>query len=148
MNRAPFQVLVFPYRIAQDNGVLYAIFRRAGGGYWQGIAGGGEDGESPLEAAKREASEEGGVEPNSQFIELDSRATVPVVGVCGFEWGPDVLVLPEYCFGVRVEREGLKLSHEHTEFRWVDYETASQLLHWHSNKNALWELNHRLTREA
>jgi hypothetical protein len=48
---AVFRVLVFPFRRAVD-GVVYALFRREDAGYWQGVAGGGEVGESPLEAAR------------------------------------------------------------------------------------------------
>ena len=146
MSRAPFQVLVFPYRIMPNNGVLYAVFRGelSTGAYWQGIAGGGENGESPLEAAKREAFEETGIKPHSEYIELDSYAMIPVVNVCGFRWGKDVLVIPEYCFGVRVEDYHLQLSSEHTEFKWLDYESAGKILSWDSNKNALWELDYRV----
>ena len=55
MSRAPFQVLALPYRITSDSVILYALFKRepSTGSYWQGIAGGGENSESPLEAAKR-----------------------------------------------------------------------------------------------
>jgi len=150
MSRAPFQVLVFPYRVMPNNKVLYAVFRRelSTGAYWQGIAGGGENGESPLEAAKREAFEEAGIKPHSEYIELDSYAMIPVVNVCGFRWGKDVLVIPEYCFGVRVEDVHLQLSSEHTEFKWLDYDMAGKILSWDSNKNALWELDLRLRRKS
>jgi len=146
MARAPFQVLVLPYRMTQNGGILYAVFKRQDAGYWQGIAGGGEDAEAPLDAAKREAFEEAGIEPTSRFLRLDSTATIPVVGVCGFMWGPDVLVIPQYCFGVRVEREQLTMSAEHTEYAWMDYDSAAEALRWDSNRNALWELDHRLRR--
>ena len=148
MSRAPFQVLVLPYRIASDNAILYALFKRESstGGYWQGIAGGGEDGESPLEAAKRETHEEAGIHPRHEYIKLDSCATVPVANVCGFRWGDDVLVIPEYCFGVKVEDAQLQLSYEHTEYRWRSYARALEILHWDSNKCALWELNFRVRR--
>ena len=149
MSRAPFQVLVLPYRIASDNEILYAVFKRESstGGYWQGIAGGGEDGESPLEAAKRETLEEAGIDASHEYIKLDSYATVPVANVCGFRWGDDVLVIPEFCFGVKVEDEQLQLSYEHTEYRWMSYDRAMEILHWDSNKGALWELNFRVRRE-
>ncbi len=148
MSRAPFQVLVLPYRIASDNEILYAVFKRESstGGYWQGIAGGGEDGESPLEAAKRETHEEAGIDPGNEYIKLDSYATVPVANVCGFRWGDDVLVIPEYCFGVKASEEQLQLSYEHTEYRWMRYHRAMEILHWDSNKCALWELNFRVRR--
>ncbi len=149
MSRAPFQVLVLPYRIAPDNTIHYALFRRESstGGYWQGIAGGGENGESPLESAKRETHEEAGIDPSNEFLKLDSFAMVPVVNVCGFRWGSDVLVIPEYCFGVKVKEEQLQLSYEHSEYKWLDYTRAMELLHWDSNKCALWELNFRVRRE-
>jgi dATP pyrophosphohydrolase len=145
MARAPFQVLVLPYRLT-PGGIEYAVFRRSDGDYWQFVAGGGEDEETPLEAARREAFEEAGLPPDSEFLALDTRNTVPVVGICSFQWGPDVLVVPEHCFGVCADNRDLSICREHTEYRWVDYDAAIDLLHWDSNKNALWELGHRLTR--
>lgn len=52
MPRAPFQVLVFPYRKNLLDQFEFALLLRADEGFWQGIAGGGEDSETPLEAAK------------------------------------------------------------------------------------------------
>ncbi|MFH1372841.1 MAG: NUDIX domain-containing protein [bacterium] len=146
MSRAPFQVLVLPYRIVSGEDIVYAVFKRKPetGGYWQGIAGGGEEGEFPLTTARREAMEEAGIATDSEFLKLDSLSTVPLDGVCGFLWGPDVLVIPEYSFGVRVTTDRLHLSDEHTEYRWLDYHAAHTLLRWDSNKNALWELDKRL----
>lgn len=144
MARAPFQILVIPYQIFPDGEIRYAVFKRADAGYWQGIAGGGENGETPLAAARREAQEEAGIDPRSEFLPLDSLSTIPVVGVGGFAWGNEVLVIPQHCFGVRVLDERLSLSGEHTEYAWLTYDQARSHLHWQSNKNALWELNHRL----
>jgi len=61
--RAPFQVSVLPYTKGPEEKPLYAVFRRPqdDGGYWQFIAGGGEQAETPLETGKREASEEAGI---------------------------------------------------------------------------------------
>ena len=80
MSRSPFQVLVLPYRITPDNEVLYALFKRepSSGGYWQGIAGGGENSESPLETAERETLEEAGIDQKNEYIKLDSYAMIPV----------------------------------------------------------------------
>ncbi len=61
-------------------------------------------------------------------------------------WGEGVLVVPEYCFGVEVRNREFVLSREHAEYRWVRYDSAIEMLHWDSNKNALWELNHHLLR--
>jgi len=146
--RAPFQVLVLPYRPG-PRGLRYAILRRQAktGGYWQFIAGGGHVGETPARAARREAFEEAGVSPRARLIKLDARAMLPVEHVYGFRWGPDVLVIPEFCFGVQVVDAEIRLSREHTEFRWVSCQSAMRRLHWDSNRTALWELDLRLRRE-
>ena len=148
MGRAPFQVLVLPYRVTAKDGIYYAIFRRSDSeNCWQGIAGGGEGRETPLVAAKREAFEEAGINKSSKYLKLDSCSTLPVENVCGFKWGPKVLVIPEYCFGVEVEKGHVRLSQEHSSFKWVHYHSAKKLLKWDSNRNALWELNHRLSQK-
>ncbi|MGX1668563.1 NUDIX domain-containing protein [Streptomyces sp. NPDC055400] len=144
--RAPFQVLVLPYR-QTEGGLLYALFRRLDGAYWQGVAGGGEVGETLLQAARREAAEEAGLAGDFEFIALDARATIPVVSVTGeFTWGPEVLVIPEHAFGVRADTAELVLSREHTEYGWFSLEAAMSAVRWDSNRNALWELDQRIRR--
>ena len=148
MARAPFQVLVIPYRFSADGMPEYAVFFRRTpryGDFWQAVAGGGEDAESPLEAARREANEEAGIDPSAEFLSLDSSTTIPAPQAAGMLWGPQVLVVPEYAFGVNAQDTAIRISDEHTEFRWVDYQTAQELLRFDSNKNALWELDFRLT---
>ena len=149
MVRAPFQVFVIPYHVTNDGTIYYALLKRepSTGGYWQPIAGGGEDNETPEQAARRETFEEAGIPADSEFIRLDTRSSIPVVDVCGFLWGEDVLVLPHYCFGVRVECKEIKLSSEHTEYRWLTYDDAREMLCWDDNRTALWELNWRLTHD-
>jgi dATP pyrophosphohydrolase len=142
--RAPFQVLVLPYRQVTE-GLEYALFRRADAAYWQGVAGGGEAGESPLRAAWRETTEEAGLTGDLDFVALDARATVPVVLVTGeFTWGPKVLVIPEFAFGVRAVENRFTLSDEHTEYEWFTFDGATKAARWDSNRTALWELDHRL----
>ena len=103
MARLPYQVLVFPFRRDQDDAIKYAVFERAYGGGWGGITGGGEEDESPLEAAERQASEKAAIPLESEFLALASFATVPVEAVAGFlPWGPEILVMPEYAFAVEV----------------------------------------------
>ncbi|MGH9042573.1 MAG: NUDIX hydrolase [Acidimicrobiia bacterium] len=144
--RAPFQVLVLPYHESSGD-VVYALFRRTDTGYWQGVAGGGEDGESPLDAARRELAEETGIGigARAELLALDSRATIPVVHVTGeFSFGADVLVIPEFSFGARCSSRTMALSDEHSEYAWLPYDEALKALNWDSNRNALWELDHRL----
>ena len=142
--RAPFQILVLPFRKTSSS-LEYAILRRSDAKYWQFVAGGGEDEEKPFEAAKRETEEEIGISSDDNFVALDSQNTVPKNNFAAASlWDPELYVIPEYCFAVDVENKEITLSCEHTEIQWVDYDTAQKKLQWDSNKNALWELNERL----
>lgn len=146
MARAPFQVLIYPYRGIREERFEYAVFKRADEGFWQGISGGGEDGESPLEAARREAFEEAGLAPDLDFIQLDTVDSIPVTFYKDSDlWGDDVYVVLQYCFGVRADDQAITLSQEHTEYCWLPYEEARARLKYNGNKTALWELNRRLS---
>jgi dATP pyrophosphohydrolase len=141
--RAPFQVLVIPYR-RTSVGPEFAVLKRSDDGTWQFVAGGGDVGESPIEAAQRETQEEIGIAGN--VIRLDSMATVPKNCFRDADsWGPDVYVIPEHCFAVNAGTSAITLSGEHTDLQWASYEQACRLLKWDSNRNALWELNERLS---
>ncbi len=140
--RAPFQILVILFRRTAA-GLEFAVLKRGDAGYWQFVAGGGEDGETPIQAAQRETQEEVGIA--GEFIQLDSLTTVPKDCFAAADsWGDDVYVIPEYCFAVDAGNSDVSLSQEHIEFQWVTYEQACSLLKWDSNRNALWELNERL----
>lgn len=145
MGRKEFQILVIPFKITNSNQRLFSIFRREKEDYWQWIAGGGEDQESIIQAAKREAFEEAGINQNCRYIKLDSLSMIPITHFKSFAKREDIFVITEYAFGVHAHND-IILSDEHTENRWVNYETAMQLLKWDSNKTALWELNTRLNR--
>jgi dATP pyrophosphohydrolase len=145
MARAPFNVLVYLYRHADDGAIEYALLKRADAGFWQGVTGGGEGNETPLEAARRETYEETGIPPAASFLQLDTVEPVPVIYFGGSHlWGEEVYVIPQYAFGVRVEDRELTLSPEHTTYRWLRYEQADRMLKYDGNRTALWELNQRL----
>jgi dATP pyrophosphohydrolase len=140
--RAPFQILVIPFRRTAA-GLEFAVLKRSDADYWQFVAGGGEDGETPVQAAQRETKEEVGIV--GDLTKLDSLATLPKDCFAAADsWGEDVYVIPQHCFAVTVPNVDIRLSPEHTEFQWVSYEQACRLLKWDSNRNALWELNQRL----
>jgi dATP pyrophosphohydrolase len=110
---------------------------------WQPISGGGKNGESFIEAAKRECDEEAGIPESIDYYHLETVNSVPIHYFS--EPTPEgKYVIDENCFAVDCTGIELSLSDEHSEFRWVDYKTAQKLLHWDSNKTALWELNQRL----
>lgn len=144
--RQPHQILAFPYKKNKNDEYLYAVFCRTGTKErWQGIAGGVEEGETFLEACKREAYEEANI-ISSAVIELESISTIPVVNVTkNFIWGNDICLVYEHCFGIDATYDEIKLSHEHIKYEWLKYEAAIKKLTWDSNHNALWELNWKLT---
>lgn len=150
MARAKIQVLVIPF-IKNKEEIRYCIFNRsdseADEDLWQFVAGGGEDDEKPMEAAERELWEETGIKEDAVFYPLESTSYVPT-SCFSMErrkaWGMDCLVIPEYKFAVQVKKDNIKLSDEHKEYRWVNYDIATELLKFESNRTALWELDNKI----
>lgn len=143
MPRKPLQVLVIPFRMGSEP--EFAVFHRSDEEMWQFIAGGVEDQEDAMQAARREAEEEASIPGDLAFVQLDSVASVPRTAFSGTEhWPEDLFVVPEHSFAVDVGDRELVLSFEHDEVRWVPYDKAVSLLTWDSNRVALWELNERL----
>ncbi len=139
--RIAFQVLVIPFAIDSKR-VDFALLRRKEG-YWQFIAGGGEENETKIEAAKREAYEETGIH-SEKVVELESISAIPKVHFMALKDRKDIYIIPEYSFAVQVVNRNLKISEEHIEYKWCSYEEAVNKLKYDSNKNALWELNERI----
>lgn len=145
--RQPVNIHAYLYHIAPDGTPRYAIFRRADDPKcWQGISGGVESGETPAQAALREAREEAGTPPNLPLYPLDTVSALPsTLFSVRDAWGPDVVVCPMHFFAIPYS--GLiALSDEHTEYRWCTYEEAEPLVYWHDQKTALWELHERIRR--
>ena len=146
MARAKYQVLIIPYHVENVN-TKYCIFKRSDMDVWQFISGGGEDeDETVIISAKRESYEEANIDKDYKYVSLDTQSSIPTY--CFKEarkiWGEDCLVIPEYSFAVRIDSTILNLSHEHSEYKWVDYETAIKRLRYDSNKTALWELDNKI----
>lgn len=142
--REPYQILSIPYRVV-DGKPLFCILRRADSSYWQFIAGCGENGETPIQAAKRETIEEVGVDPIN-IKQLTCIAYVPAEVIDESRrqhWDKNTIVIPEYSFAFECDSE-LTLSNEHTEYKWLTYNEARKLLKWDSNKVAMYEINCKL----
>lgn len=135
-----YQILSIPYRIV-DGIPLFGIFRRADSNIWQFIAGGGENGETPIEAAKRETIEEIGIEPKN-IEKITCVAYVPAEVIAENKrqyWDKNTYVIPEYSFAFECDSEPT-LSNEHTKYKWVTYDEGRKLLKWDSNKVAMYEI--------
>lgn len=146
MARAPFQCLIIPFMI--ENIVpKYAIFKRSDMGIWQFLSGGGEDDETPLEAAKRECFEEADIPCKTVFYELDSISTIPAEIYSNEyrkNWGKYCFVIKEYTYAFQLTEDTIKISDEHSEFQWAAYDEAMSLLKYDSNRTALTELKSRI----
>ena len=143
----PYQTLTILYRKTGEK-VLYCVFLRNSHHIWQFISGGGEAGENLVDTVIREIKEETSLIVNKAgIIKLDTQTSIPVINVTGqYTWGEDVYVIPEYTFAVNVKNDNIKLSEEHKEYRWAEFEEAIKLLKFDSNKTALIELNEKLKR--
>lgn len=100
------------------------------GGFWQPITGTIEDGEAVLDCLHREIAEEAGV-----------YSTVHVSDeICHFDWehkgelkGRDLV----YAVEVDTDTEVVLDGKEHTEYKWLPYEQAAQMLKFETNKDAM-----------
>ena len=116
---------------------------RERGGWWQGVTGTAEPGESLEDAVRREVAEETGVTGPARMIDLDFAFP--------FEFsrygGGRTVSAVKHSFGVQVDGERVKLSDEHDSSVWVGFEDALRLLTWEDNKEALRRLRAFLDRE-
>ena len=143
MARAPFQILVLPYR--RSAGLEVAVLHRADYDAWQFVSGGGEGDETPISAARREGREEAGIPETLPYLPLDAISMVPA---CWFSawttWPAEIFVVPEHSFAVDLGDQAIALSDEHLQVRWLHFDDAVALLKFDSNRVALWELHERL----
>ena len=115
--------------------VLILRYGEAKGGFWQPVTGSVEEGETPQEAALREAHEETGAA-------VPSEALVDTGYEFEFEaWGKRYR---EFAFGLRVPDESVTLSHEHQDYRWCSESEAFRMIRWETNKEGLRRLIARL----
>ena len=115
-----------------ENKIWFLLLKRANKKIyehlWQGVAGKIETGETAWQAALRELDEETGLKPIRMFIadhiskfyeKIEDRINlVPV-------------------FGIEVESEEVRLSNEHTEFRWMGVDEAEESLVWNGQKEGV-----------
>jgi dATP pyrophosphohydrolase len=137
--RTPFEVLVFLHRPGPA-GEEFLVLHRVDGGYWHGLSGGIEEGETPFEAAVREVQEESG---------LDVAATLRPTG-SAFEYSlaeeperlasfpPGTSVIHVTCFEARTDADWEPLlNEEHDDHCWRPLEEAVALYRWSDARSML-----------
>ena len=82
---------------------------------------------------------------SAKYFMLKTAVSIPV---SAFEarhlWPKDQYVIQGHYFAVEAHDAEIVLSYEHSEYRWAGYQEGKDLLHWHHDQTALWELNERL----
>jgi dATP pyrophosphohydrolase len=106
--------------------------------FWQPVTGGLEEGETRVEALRREVWEETGISNAANIIEnVDYFEYSDAHFIEGYDF------IKEYVFGVKVDpNERVTIDgKEHSKFRWCSFQEALELLKWDENKKALSRLN-------
>ena len=123
------------YRKTKE-GIKYLILKRAKTKMyehlWQGVAGKIEKGEQSWQAAIRELKEETGLDPLKIFV-------ADHVSKFYETHGDRINLVP--AFGMEVASDIVLLSSEHSDFKWVDYDSACSHLVWKGQKKGITVVN-------
>jgi len=144
--RLPIQVQGILFRKISGD-IQYLLLKRTQEkeGFWQPVTGGLEEGETKVEALKREVWEETGIKNLVGIVEnVDYFEYSDAHFIKGYDF------IKEYVFGVEVDsNERIALDgKEHSQFRWCSLQEALELLKWDENKKALSRLNEILSSQT
>jgi len=137
--RIPIQVLVYPVRRTDREWEFLMLKRiKSRGGFWQGVTGAPENGETNIEGAKRELFEETSFR-SITLIQTEVSYIIPMEDRWLDIYPEGTKEIPEYLFIAKIHQaDPPKIDPiEHDEWIWCSYEEAMNLLTWEDNKNAL-----------
>ena len=137
--RIPIQVLIYPVRKGNENWEYLMLKRvKNRGGFWQGVTGAPETGETLSEGAKRELYEETGYSPLN-LIKTDISYAIPMEDRWKDIYPEGTEEIPEYLFIALIHQPiSPKIDPaEHNDWKWCSYEEAMNLLSLDDNKKAL-----------
>jgi len=123
-----------------DAGPLYLMLKRSTGKYyehlWQGVAGKIEKGETAVQTILRELKEEIGKNPVKMFA---------ADHIASFYNAKEDIIQMVPIFGIEVENSEVRLSKEHSEYKWVSFDEAVVLLTWKGQKEGLRTVHDEIT---
>ncbi len=140
--RQPLSVLVYPVRPVEGRWE-YLLLQRAPSPrlglarFWQGVTGGLEEGESLVQAARRELREETGLVP-SKLEQIEYSCSFPVQDEWRQFYPPGTQEIVEHVFIAFIDgKQEPTLSREHEGWRWCSADEALELLTYPENIEAL-----------
>lgn len=140
--RQPVSVLVYP-AMYDNSRWKYLLLRRVPQpklgfeSFWQGVTGGLEEGETPLQAAARELSEETGfIDIELKYV--DYSYSFPIRKEWRHKYALDAKDIVEHVFVAYVDlNQTPRLSKEHDEYQWCSLQEAMSLLKYPENLTGL-----------
>ena len=149
--RLPIQIEAVLFKRTRGK-IQYLILKTVPkrGEFWQPITGGLEEGETKVEALKREIQEETGIKniikiiADVHYFEFQDLPLIEYLN----KHGCPCKQLKEYAFGVEVssEEEVVLDGKEHSEFKWCSFQEALRLMKWKENRDSLKKLNEIVTK--
>lgn len=121
---------IITYTLDDNNEILYLLLRY-GAGHWDLPKGKIESGETKQEAALRELMEETGLTAD---IDNNFEETITYIFT---ECDKQLTQKTVYFFTGKATSTKVILSHEHTDYTWLPYEQALELLTYDNAKNLL-----------
>ena len=110
------------------DGRVLQLLRHEPTGFWQSVTGSLKEGETPLKAAFREVREETGLDASAGLADGGVINRYPIHPAWQARYAPSVRENTEYVFKLEVPEEcGIRLSPEHSEYRWLPREQAASL---------------------
>lgn len=107
---------------------VYLILKSKWGGHWSLPKGHANSKESPFECALRETNEETGISPEQIQIEPIDPVDVSYKLNQKTKKVQDGIKRVRIYFGYLKEKPDVRLSREHTQFRWAALQTCKELL--------------------
>ncbi len=121
--------------IFRKNGKEKFLLLHYGKGHWDFPKGHIEEGEAELDAAIREAEEETGI---SDLKILDGfREKITYF----FMAGKNLVHKEVVFFAAETKTKSIKISHEHTGFEWLDFDSALKKLSFKNSRDVLKKAN-------
>lgn len=132
MNKGSNLIEVHVFRIVNSEMEFLILERSKVGiypGLWQMVTGKIEDGEKAFETAVREIKEE-------SDLNIEDLWVVPKINSFYSEDSDSIYQVPVFAAEVSSQTV-IKLSKEHSSYKWVKYEEAIKAFAWEEQKNAL-----------